>query len=129
MDIQNRADIELFVNRFYEKAFVDDLIGFIFVDVVKLNLEIHAPKIADFWETILFDVQKYNGNAMDKHFDINKIEPLKKEYFDRWILIFKQTIDELFVGDLAEKAKTRAFSIAKLMEHKMINHHNPKSLM
>jgi hemoglobin len=38
-DIENRQDIELLLNRFYEKVFKDDLIGRFFTEVVPLNLE------------------------------------------------------------------------------------------
>lgn len=120
-EIENRGDIELFVRLFYEKAIKDEMIGFIFVDIVKLNLEEHLPKIVDFWETILFDVTKYSGSPMDVHFAINKLTPLKPEFFDRWIGIFCQTMDELFVGELADKAKIRANLIAVLMQSKIEN--------
>ena len=119
--IEDRKDIETFVKLFYDKAFKDDLIGFIFVDIVKLDLTSHMPKIVDFWETILFDTPKYSGSPMDSHFAINKLVPLKPEFFERWVFIFKQTMDELFVGELAEKAKTRANLIAILMQSKMEN--------
>ena len=54
-DIENRQDIELLLNRFYEKVFKDDLIGRFFTEVVPLNLETHLPIIADFWESVLLD--------------------------------------------------------------------------
>lgn len=38
-DIQNRVDIELLVRSFYDKVIIDDEIGYIFTDVVKVQWE------------------------------------------------------------------------------------------
>ena len=52
-DIENRADIDLLMCEFYVKAMADDLIGHIFTDVARLDLDRHLPIIGDFWETLL----------------------------------------------------------------------------
>ena len=118
-DIQNRVDIEKFVKTFYEKAFLDDEIGFIFTDIVKLNMETHAPKIINFWETILFDVQKYSGNPMDVHIAIDQMVELKPAFFERWLDIFEHNIDKHFQGEKADEAKKIAKLIAILMQSKV----------
>jgi len=41
---------------------------------------------------------------------------LKAEHFDRWLLLFKSTVDENFDGEKAELAKQRAMSIATIMQ-------------
>ena len=41
--------------------------------------------------------------------------PIGKEHFDRWLQLFNQTIDELFEGQIAENARKRAASIARIM--------------
>jgi hemoglobin len=118
-DISSRADIEALVNRFYEQVKVDDVIGVIFTEVIPMNWEHHIPVIVDFWETILLDNIVYKKNAMEVHYDVNKKMPLQKEHFDRWILLFNSTIDELYSGEKATLAKTRASSIAAVMQFKM----------
>jgi hemoglobin len=45
--------------------------------------------------------------------------PLEKAHFERWTTLFKQTIDELFEGDLAEQAKQRAALIGWTINSKM----------
>jgi hemoglobin len=42
--------------------------------------------------------------------------PLTKQHFDTWILLFQQTLEELFEGEIAENAKKRASSIARIMK-------------
>lgn len=118
-DIQSRADIEQLIVQFYEKVKPDNIIGFIFTDVVKMNWEKHIPIIVDFWETILLDNPVYGKNAMEKHYDLNKLTPLSKEHFERWLLLFTTTVDELFYGEKAELAKQRAIGISSVMEFKI----------
>ena len=48
-DIETRADCERLVRAFYERALVDPVIGWLFTDVAKLDLEEHVPRITDFW--------------------------------------------------------------------------------
>jgi hemoglobin len=45
--------------------------------------------------------------------------PLEKAHFERWQGLFNQTIDELFVGELAEQAKQRAAVIGWTINSKM----------
>src|SRR3954469_5971537 len=66
-DIESRADCERLVRAFYGRALEDPIIGFIFVDVAKLDLEAHVPRIASFWETILLGAQSYGGGAFRPH--------------------------------------------------------------
>ena len=122
-DITIRADIECLIIEFYELVKKDSIIGFIFTEVVKMNWEEHIPVIVDFWETILLDNPVYKKNAMEVHYDLHKKIHFKKEYFSEWLLLFCTTVDKLFEGKIAELAKTRARSIAAVMEFKMITPH------
>ena len=127
-DIETRQDIETFLKAFYEKVKTDKTIGIIFTQIVPINWEHHIPLITDFWETILLDNPVYKRNAMEVHYDLNKIFPLKKEHFMAWLLIFNHTLDEMYEGDKVVLAKKRAQSIAMLMEQKM-NIQNSNSIL
>jgi hemoglobin len=122
-DIENRADIELLLNRFYAKVFKDDLISHFFTKVVPLNLEEHIPVIADFWESILLNAKGYRKNVMEVHLNISKKSKIEKQHLDRWVQLFTETVDELFAGPKATVAKQRAASIATMMNIK-INYFN-----
>lgn len=126
-EIANRSDIELLVNSFYEKIKKDDLIGFIFNDVAKVDWSHHLPIMYSFWESLLLDTNNYGRNAMDPHFRLNKIVPLEPAYFDRWLELFEAAVAENFTGDKAALAVTRARSIKGIMALKMnmINHPGP----
>lgn len=118
-DINTRADIELLVNTFYKKVLADELIGYIFNDVANINLDVHMPKMYDFWANTLFHQTVYKGNPMQIHIHLNAKEPLQKVHFDRWLALFNETVEELFEGDIAELAKTRALSIATMIQIKI----------
>lgn len=117
-DIKNRVDIENMVNSFYQKVKKDDLIAFFFDEVAQLNWETHMPKMYDFWEMIVFGKGDFRGNPMRTHIDLNQKESLEKKHFDRWLVLFNATVDELFEGEKAHLVKTRALSIATVIQMK-----------
>ena len=119
MDIQSRKDIEMLINSFYNKVKGDDTIGFIFNDIARVNWEQHLPVMYNFWETMLLDAGSYRNNAMEVHYSLNRKVPLTETHFKRWLELFSETVDELFSGKIATSAKTKAKSIASLMEYKM----------
>ena len=117
-DIETCTDINNLLNSFYAKALVDEVIGYIFIEVAKLDLKLHLPIIGDFWETLLFGTgryQKYGRNPMQIHAQLNEETPLRTEHFRRWLDLFYATVDELFAGERAEMAKFRAGAIADRM--------------
>jgi hemoglobin len=120
-DIQNRDDIMLLVNTFYEKVKGDDLLGPIFNERVKINWERHLPVMYDFWENIVFFTGGYSGNPMQVHKQMHEKFSLSAADFARWILLFTQTVDGLFEGENAELAKQRATSIATVMQMKILH--------
>ena len=114
-DIQTRADIDDLMSRFYARAMTDAVIGYIFTDAAKLDLENHLPIIGDFWETLILGAnsyQKRGRNPMQIHALLNLKAPLRAEHFRRWLEIFREMVDESFTGGRAEFAKTRAEAIA-----------------
>ena len=118
-DIQTRADVELLVNRFYEKVKADATIGYIFIDLVDVNWETHLPIMYDFWESVIFFTGAYNGNPMITHRKLHQIAHLTAEHFKVWLILFTSTVDEMFTGDKAELAKQRAMSMATVMQLKI----------
>jgi hemoglobin len=118
-DIENRSDIENLMKAFYSRAISDEVIGYIFTDVAKLDLEHHLPIIVDFWEMILLGTvnfqEKYQRSPMQKHLELNKKEPLISEHFGTWLKILYTTVDEMFSGEKADTVKYRAKAIANTM--------------
>ncbi len=117
-DIENREDIDDLMREFYAKAVADEVIGYIFTDVAKLDLEHHLPIIGDFWEELLFQTgsySKHDRNPLQVHAELNEKTPLLPEHFTRWLEIFTATVDAMFEGERAEFLKLRANAIANQM--------------
>lgn len=118
--IQSRTEVAQLVQAFYDKVRSDDVIAHFFNETIH-DWETHLEKLTDFWETNLFFVQKYKGNPMREHLAVDqRFEPgINFTHFSRWLELWTTTIDELFVGELAEAAKTRAASIAMVIFKKI----------
>ena len=118
-DIKSSQDIKHLVDKFYDKALKDDLIGVFFIDVAKINLEKHLPIMYAFWESILLKNHTYRRNAFLPHMDLHRKKTMTKEHFERWTDLFINTVNEHFCGVNAETAKERAVQIAQMMHHKI----------
>lgn len=142
-DIADRTDCERLVRAFYGRALADPVIGWIFVDVARLDVEAHVPQIASFWETILLGAQSYSGGAFRPHAALNAQARLRAGHFERWLWLWRATVDELFAGERAELAKTHAQRVAQAFHARLqtpafaaprqasrlaITHHAPSDL-
>jgi len=119
-DIVHREDIELVINKFYERVLMDDLLPEFFTKVIQVNWKKHLPVMYAFWENVVFYTGGYEGNPLEIHRKIHAKSTLKKEHFDRWVKLFTQTVDEHFEGEKAELMKSKASSIATIMQIKII---------
>lgn len=118
-DIETRADLEFLLSGFYKKLLQDAEMKRIFIDVMQTNLEEHLPVIADFWEQVILGAGDYRKNVMQIHLGIHDKTPLLPSHFKTWLDTFELVIDRHFSGENAEKAKTRATSIATVMQLKL----------
>lgn len=118
-DIAGRDDLERLVRAFYAKAMDDTMIGYLFTDVAKLDLEEHVPVITDFWEQMLFGGEAYRGGAFGVHADLHARSPLRRGHFNRWLALWEQTVDELFAGPQAEAAKAHARRVAAAFHRRL----------
>jgi hemoglobin len=118
-DIRTRADCERLVRTFYGRALEDPIIGFLFVDVARLDLEAHVPRITSFWETILLGAQSYSGGAFRPHAALHMKVPLRQGHFTQWLNLWQTTVDELFAGERAELAKAHAHRVAAAFHRRL----------
>ncbi|GJM33792.1 MAG: hypothetical protein DHS20C18_27930 [Saprospiraceae bacterium] len=120
-DIQSRPEIEKLVHVFYGKLLDDALLAPIFLEVAKIDLPKHLPILFDFWESVLFQAGKYKNNALEIHLDLHLEHRLEEAHFERWLVLFNETVDELFEGEKAKQAKGTALSIATIIKMKIDN--------
>ncbi len=111
-DIETEEDIAFWMDSFYRKLLTDEVTAPVFKG---LNLEAHMPKLVDFWAFILLDKEGYKTNVFEKHIHLH----LEKHHFDRWLLHFRSTTDDLFKGEKAELVKQRAKLLATTFYYKL----------
>jgi hemoglobin len=111
-DIVDRKDIEMLVDRFYEKVREDALLAqqFAHVDWPK-----HLPTMYNFWSSMMLGEQSYRGNPFQKHVNL----PLERQHFNTWIKIFLEVVDGNFKGGKADEIKKRAQQIAEVFQYRM----------
>lgn len=118
-DIATRADIAALLRDFYGRAFRDDLLGPVFVDIAHMDLEAHLPVMCDFWATVLFRAGAYRGNALHPHQRLHALTALMPAHFARWLTLWQATVDDRHSGPKAEQAKLQATRIAGAMSRRI----------
>jgi hemoglobin len=111
-DLAGREDLERLLRDFYSRAFEDDLLRHVFVDVVSMDLEEHLPKIVDFWQKVLFNSGTYDGRVMEVHRRVHRRVPLTTRHFSRWLELWRESLDAGFTGPVAEQADAHARRMA-----------------
>ena len=114
-EIKKLDDIKQMVDTFYDKVNKDKELSYIFNDFAKINWVTHLPIMYSFWSKLLLGEGDYRGNPFQKHIPL----PIESHHFDRWVELFKQNIDEQFIGEIAEEAKLRAENIAYVFDNKL----------
>lgn len=112
-DIKNREDIHLLVSTFYSKVRKSKEIGHFFNETIS-DWDEHLEKLTDFWESNLFFKAKFRGNPAKAHVNLDKKyqHAIQVEHFGFWINLWFETIDSLFEGELANRAKHNARKMA-----------------
>ena len=117
-DIETYDDVVNLVDTFYKKVVEDPMLGPAFNDVAQVDWPTHLPRMYQFWETVLFSKPGYKGNPAEIHSQLkDKMTAhgleLKLEHFDHWIAVFQETVDELFEGERANRAKKSAYQLGR----------------
>jgi hemoglobin len=113
-DITDGEDVALIVRRFYQAAIPDPLLGHLF-RVGGIEWDAHIPLIITFWERELLGTPGYAGNVAGAHVPVMADPAFGRRALDRWVELFCETVDEDFVGPVAEHAKARARQVATVL--------------
>ena len=111
-DIENQADVEHLVRIFYGRLLTDALMAPFFEGI---DFEAHFPRMIAFWSFILLNTEGFGGNV----FDVHRHLAIDERHFERWISTFHAIVDDLFIGNTAEKAKNQASVIGFGFQSKM----------
>lgn len=113
-DITTFEDCRRLVDLFYDDVRGDPLLGPVFADHVD-DWGPHLETMARFWFTILFGRDAYHGNPAVKHVPL----PIQREHFDRWLALWRETLDAHFAGPNVDSAKVRASRMADVLESRV----------
>lgn len=107
------AQLQRLVDRFYAKVRHDDLLGPIFNGAIEDWPE-HLVKLGAFWSSVMLTSGRYKGNPMAAHLrHANLITP---PMFERWLMLWGETADELLpIGDAAA-VRAKAERIAESLQ-------------
>lgn len=125
VDIETREDCERLVRAFYGRALQDPIIGYLFTDVAKLDLEAHVPILTDFWDTLLLGARSYDRGSFHPHAALHQKSELRAGHFERWLALWYETVNELFAGPRAEQAKADAFRLASAFRMRLRSYPPP----
>ncbi|MDH5609574.1 MAG: group III truncated hemoglobin [Cyclobacteriaceae bacterium] len=119
-DIENRQDVELLVRTFYGKVRDHEVLGPIFNEKIN-DWESHLIQLVDFWESMLLMVNKYQGNPMQAHIEVDAHfdHSIEQAHFGHWLELWLTTLHEHFDGIHAETAKERARNMSHMLFMRM----------
>ena len=124
-DLEKREDVRELVSNFYSKVRKNKEIGEFFNRTV-LDWDEHEERLTDFWENTLFMNKTYSGNPIRVHLNVDRLfdHTIEQKHFGIWLNLWFETIDELFQGNNATKAKMRARKMATLLFIKIFENRN-----
>jgi len=109
VDIDSREDIHSLVYTFYEKIKIEPTLGPIFIRAIQ-DWPTHIDHLTDFWQSQLLFNKRFRGNPAEAHVKVDTAEnhTISPEHFGLWMNLWFATIDDLFEGEIAERAKRNA---------------------
>lgn len=122
-DLDTPDEIFEMVTRQYVDVVQDDLLqpyfnfgpGFI-------DWQAHIRSVTDYWCHVVLYAPDYEIDTIENHRHLHEQDPFTPELFDRWLQIFRDTIDGGWVGPNATRAKKRATGMAWAMAQRYVGH-------
>ncbi|HEX6979056.1 MAG TPA: group III truncated hemoglobin [Alphaproteobacteria bacterium] len=103
--------IAVLVDRFYAKVRRDPMIGPLFNATIE-DWDAHLATLRAFWSSVMLTSGRYKGSTMAAHMKL----PIQPEFFTRWLELWRETTNELFVPAVAEQFCLKANRIAESLK-------------
>ncbi|MBX3497239.1 MAG: group III truncated hemoglobin [Parvibaculum sp.] len=111
--VTDEAEIERLVRAFYTRIRADAVLGPIFDGVIGDNWEPHLLKMIDFWSSVMLTTGRYKGQPMRAHLKLKQVTP---KHFDRWLMLFRETAEQVCAPEAAERFIEKAGRIAESLQ-------------
>ena len=113
-DTVDRGNIEELVRHFYGAVLKDEMLAPIFIKFLGDDLKNgkwheHLNTLYKFWDLMMTGKRGYGGNPFPPHAFIS---PLTPETFERWLALFRVSVDALFIPELADEFYKKAEILA-----------------
>lgn len=109
-------DITRLVHTFYGKIRDHDELGPIFAKAIGEDWGPHLDKMVDFWASLVLGVKRYDGRPLPVHMGL---PDLRDHHFGQWLVLFRETCEELFDPAIAGQFIERAERIAQSFRYAM----------
>lgn len=86
----DEALLHRLVHRFYDRVRADPVLGPIFAARIT-NWDPHLERMIAFWSSVALMTGRYHGAPVPAHVGL----PVRREHFDRWLTLFRQTAFEV----------------------------------
>jgi len=99
---------------FYTKILKDEIVGPFFIEKLGNDLKNekwipHIELLTNFWASIALGDSTYKGNPFAPHANI---ENISRAAFAQWLELFYETLDMVYVPQIADQFKQRSTVIA-----------------
>ncbi len=114
-DTIDRNSVHTMVRQFYVTLLEDDLVSHYFIKALgdDLNNEKwkdHLNTLDNFWLMMMTGKGGYGGHPFPPHAFIGELYP---ETFERWLKLFKETLHQFFIPEIAERFYIKSTILAK----------------
>lgn len=101
--------ISSLVDNFYDKVWVDERLGPIFIARIT-DRDAHLAKMKDFWSSVLLRTGRFHGRPMPKHIALTEVQ---EGDFARWLGLFRPVARDTFTPQAADLVIEAAERIAQ----------------
>lgn len=108
---EREREIGALVDRFYELARLDPVLGPVFERRVA-DWDRHLRAMRDFWSSVVYHTGRYAGRPLEVH---RAIPEIRAEHFPRWLDLWRRTVDEVVRSDAKGPLKEYAARMATNM--------------
>ena len=114
-DTVDRAKIEQMVREFYAVVLKDEILSPFFIKALGDDLESgkwheHLNTLANFWMLMMVGWKNYRGDPFPPHAFLGLTN---RDVFERWLKLFKETVDEMFISEISDKFYKKADVLAE----------------
>lgn len=109
----DEARLERLVDAFYARVRADPELGPIFNDAIADWPE-HLDRLTAFWSSVMLTSGRYKGQPVPAH--RKHVDRITPALFDRWLMLWKTTTQELMSPAAAAALQDKAARIAESLQ-------------